>query len=1091
MRALVVRWFVGMITRATRIRLRDALFLTLPALAFTLYLTVGAVLDYRNLVQFDDWWSNGASVRSAFGGRARTALHLPAAMRLRARMDAAAVDPGIVRLRVDWGLWKDRFQDPLRGWDRWTDAELVSGGGIQRVEIRKRGDTSINWTTEKKSFTLETSKANLFKSHRRLAFSAKEILPQYVISEVASEFDLLIPNQEIAPVFLNGRFYGLFRVMEVIDESFLRRQGRMPGNIYRGDTAERGEYFKGLPRPLFQNPYIWDRVAENNHAAVQHLRGGHAVLIEALNGSTFEDHLGLMSRVDREEIARLVAAMLVAGDPYHMSGIHNQFWYEDPATALLHPVVWDLRLRDLDSTPHRLNLLLRGLLRDPFVVDRVLHEIHSRTINGDLLQVAQDRVSGAYERFRPYFEYEWLRHIVPDVGSPDEVLSQLRRNLEILRSWMADARIAYNAQPRPGEFILDFETRGYAGLDLTAFDITGSHVGLETLQLWADRNRNGRLDPSDAEVAVSPSRTESGGRITLLEPEGLLPGWDTGGQGIQPGRVHYRFFVTGPDSIIQRITRIRPDLRNRVTGARQTPAGWSTDERILPSSSWSPWQYPPDSFAVHRWSGRVSLDRTFRAGRGDTLVIAPGTVVELGPDVSIVSQGTVLAAGTEDEPIVFRPAVSGRPWGALALQGPTASGSRFQHVRFEFGGGAVVDRVEYSGMVSVHRAQDVVFRDVEFVRNVRSDDALRALYAHVELKRCRFLDANADGIDFDSSSGSIEDCSFEDSGNDAIDLMTSDPLIVGNRMSGSRDKGISIGERSRPLIFNNHITRSDIGIEVKDASEPVLLHNVIRENRLGLLQRVKNWRYGEGGWAKLIGTVIEANEQDIQNDPDSRLTVPAPAVTGIVGMTEDAVTTAGRARVPDWIYVRHGIRPDSADPGLVAGWTPTVRIDPVFDLDFKNDFGRSVRRWVRSGGVEDVRIQDRNLVARVYKHEGSIRRSIDWEVGTTASYWLVIEVATRDVISVDLVLGTEGGPGVSVPVEITENLSDFRFMTVPLPPGRYRFLELKVRPDREARVVDPRTGFIEAMTGRVAVHGVQVHRVRRPEAAALATGEAE
>ena len=39
---------------------------------------------------------------------------------------------------------------------------------------------------------------------------------------------------------------GLYRVLEVVDESLLRGHSRMPGNIFRLDARSRGEIFRGL-----------------------------------------------------------------------------------------------------------------------------------------------------------------------------------------------------------------------------------------------------------------------------------------------------------------------------------------------------------------------------------------------------------------------------------------------------------------------------------------------------------------------------------------------------------------------------------------------------------------------------------------------------------------------------------------------------------------------------------------------------------------------------------------------------------------------------------------------------------------------------
>ena len=78
----------------------------------------------------------------------------------------------------------------------------------------------------------------------------------------------------------------------------------------------------------------------------------------------------LFERIDRAEISRLLALDLCVGDPWHSSGVHNQFWYEDPSSGVLHPIAWDLRMLDLDHPPadSRFNRFWRAALREPMAI---------------------------------------------------------------------------------------------------------------------------------------------------------------------------------------------------------------------------------------------------------------------------------------------------------------------------------------------------------------------------------------------------------------------------------------------------------------------------------------------------------------------------------------------------------------------------------------------------------------------------------------------------------------------------------------------------------------------------------------------------
>ena len=432
-------------------RLRDVLIFSLLPLLVGVYLVAAAISDYSNMHQFDDPWSRPVTLDTFFFERVSAVLKLPRMWALQRRLDPEKDDPGVLRLSMQPELWNSWEDDPLAFFGQWTNATLMRGNDWNPVKLRKRGDNSVHWITEKKSFTMRTRRSTLFKGYSRLGFSAKSVLHSYTVARLASEFDLLAPFSTVAPVFVNEKFYGIFRVSELIDESFLRHNGRLPGNIFRGDTAERGEVYKGLPRGLAVNPYIWDRVAKD-HLPSAHADATLQTFLRDLNGTTFDDHLRLMSWVDLDEIARLLALMLVAGDPMHISSIHNNYWYQDPSSGLLHPIPWDIRLLILEvlQTRHyRVSEVLREFFRNPFVLDRTLHLIQEKVAGDRLFQTAERIVRSISERYKEPFDYDRLREpLTPSVGQADDVLHVLRSNIRLLNDWFNDSVVAFHAETR-------------------------------------------------------------------------------------------------------------------------------------------------------------------------------------------------------------------------------------------------------------------------------------------------------------------------------------------------------------------------------------------------------------------------------------------------------------------------------------------------------------------------------------------------------------------------------------------------------------------------------------------------------------------
>lgn len=1009
-----------------RLRLRDVVVFTLPLALLGAYVFGSAIGDFRLLNQYDDWWSRAAHVPRLGWNRVKAMVTLPRRLQLEHRLAPEAEDAATFRLRVDrtrfWAL--SNGMPATRG--EWLEAELVRGSELHPVEVRFRGDTSVHWTADKKSLTVKTGKRDFYKGHRRFALTLKDVLPQFLVNSLARDFDLLAPETAVAPVYVNDRFHGVYRFVEDVDESFLRRHGNMPGNVFRGDAAERGEYFKNVPRELFLNPYIWDRVAFNDRPGSI----GDAALgrwIADLNGGTHADHERFLSWLDLDEMARYVALSMAAGDPYHMSGVHNQLWYEEPSSGKLHPVVWDLRLLPLEPAPQPVNRFLATLLRDPRVMAGALEELHGWLRDDRLLALARERLARPAERYAAELGIDRLRAgAISDVGDAGEALAQLAENLDVLRAWVGDARAdAWSGRAPelgPEWLVLDVVVRGRAPLEMKVLGLRGPRAGGGTVELWADADLDGAPGDGDRPLEVA----DEGTAVRLLRPERLLAGTDTAGPGIGAAPVAYRYFLRvtdaptdGPPGAAGEL-RARPYLGNAVTGGGAR-VGELEPGTVLPEgTTWHPWLRAEPTRRTIELAGEVHLDADLVVAPHETLLLAPGTRLVLAPNVSVLAKGRVLAAGTAAAPVEVVPADPDLPWGAFALQGSGADGSRFRHVRFRRGGGALLERVEYKGMVDVYWARDVSFEGCEFSDNVRCDDAINAVNADVDLLGCAFRDTAADAVDYDFSTGLIRGCSFERVGNDGVDLMSCGPTIADNRLRGAGDKGISVGEESFPLIYRNDVEDCAIGVEVKDFSRPLLAANTLRGCGVGVNAYLKNWRYGAGGWPVLFGNEVLENDRAEALDAASRRTRPR----------------GDAARVLLW---EAGLVPDED-----GGWRRDPPPAPVADQRFRDGLESVAAGW-RGDRLRRLHQRDHDLVVRAGRDGGRAGLGVDWSLEPGSDHVLLLEVATRWLEDARVgVVGADGREPRLVDLPILDDPAEYALVAVPLPPGDHRGLVLEL-----------------------------------------------
>jgi parallel beta-helix repeat protein len=268
----------------------------------------------------------------------------------------------------------------------------------------------------------------------------------------------------------------------------------------------------------------------------------------------------------------------------------------------------------------------------------------------------------------------------------------------------------------------------------------------------------------------------------------------------------------------------------------------------------------------------VSLTEKVIIRPGVTLVVDAGVTVMLAADAAILVEGSLLANGTANQPILFTRAAGSSGWPGIEFSGAQVwntflSRSIFEFCHFDYVSNEValeaweVD-LEFSNCVfekianTVIRCHDTKLRVADSLfRNC--GEGVNAVRCDADISRNRFyhIRNGADAIDVDLeyrgeglkpaniAQNIIEYCS-----GDGIDLGSSAARISGNLIRRCADKGISLGEGSNARVENNVVLHCAIGIAVKDRSAPVMANNSVVSCTVGVsaYERKLAWA-GRGG----------------------------------------------------------------------------------------------------------------------------------------------------------------------------------------------------------------------------------------------------
>ncbi|MBE9536645.1 MAG: CotH kinase family protein [Proteobacteria bacterium] len=766
---------------------------------------------------------------------------------------------------------------------KYVKGRLFSEGKLLKVKVKYRGDFVYHWGYYKKSLRIKTKKSRLFEgmhSFNLIAPKSTEQLRTFLSYRLASIMGLVTPRVEMVNVTINGKSQGLYTLVEQLNESTLRNNQLMPGDLYKGELMGK-DYYTGSTGLVFDHPSLWAKAAVNNHYPPESRKPlEHFIKLLNLSNSPDEkkreDGVKKFSSFLNMDTWGRFNAFEILTHSVHYDPYHNWRLYYDPARSHFIPIVWD----PYGWAPFWLPKEGQGM--DLTVSSTRLHKALNN--NGTFLRARHQAIRDFFKSGSDKIFLNEVGQVVKDIepyiyndpnliamtqnqgffaGDPQEVMTAIRQLRENIKKVFTEVRKGYlskngnvsyfESKPNKVLSILITGRRPVYKLSINYLAPFQDTVSAK-IRYW----RNGQKKEVDISGAVSQNGTNIQVSTNLLPQSSNVTG-------NQP--TYYELLLKGiPRG--NKLIEVQADRGGNGFEQAQHIGEIKRRSFMTMNNVINPEPLPKPII----WSGVVEISSVQEVN--SELIIKPGTTILLKPGASLILHKRLFAEGTPEKPIRFFPAgKSQEPWGAIVLKGRGANNSVLSYCNFKGGSGLKDDLFEYSAMFSVHDVLGVRVNNSIFSNSKSTDDMVHAVYSDIKFNESTFIQAYADALDLDMSSTTIENCRFTNSGNDAIDLMTSKAVLIDTIIENSGDKGVSVGEGAQLVAINNRLKGNLVGVQSKDSSIAVLYNVDLSENGRALDAYKKNWRYGGGGKIFLYKGHLSGNKEEIKADKKSLIKI--------------------------------------------------------------------------------------------------------------------------------------------------------------------------------------------------------------------------
>lgn len=761
-------------------------------------------------------------------------------------------------------------------------ATFIYQGQSYSSKVRYRGETSVHWLSDKKSWRITIKDDNLPEGRRAIDFivpNGRDFLMEQFNFYRAKKMGLTVPWSELGILKVNGDSQGVFFIVEHWGKEFLEK------NNLSADTNFYGE--SSINQLIWTDTRYWQKYTSNPDEPFDNFSDLQQLLELINNSSDAEFKKNIWQIVDEDNFYAWWTHMILAGS-VHQDWAHNIRPYFDRTIGKFQFIPWDVDSGQLaeKGLDRNFNPLISRVVQIPEF--KLKRDLLLKAYVDDKKNLADDLAyyDELYAKTRIAFYQDPIKAFSSETFDSEvkRIRNLIKENFDFVKDYLDQAKLNTEIHLNQNGIIssVDIITTNPVPLMLKSFSVS-STPAVDFL-VYLDSNNNKKFDVTDRFLG----QVQSGVNLILRKPLELRavmrPKFADPSlyEAYEFLPTFMRLFLAPINYQAIRDLKINLSATNVIT-ERQAKVGFKFfDEGLFADFSRltltrqeflteHPEFVPDDGQGVTLGPGNYIFNKRVILPVGLKLTINPGTKIYLGQGVSIVAYDSVNLNGATTSPIMFQRLNQGQAWGILAIVG--APEVKIKHAQFEGGTSDVVNGAFFTGMVSIHRVKQVMIDKSSFRRasvQANGDDGVNIKYGKVNITDSVFERNFGDGLDLDFTDGEVRNSVFKDNGNDGLDISGSQLLLADLFISGSGDKGISVGEKSTATVKRAEVTKSNIGIAVKDSSTGELSESKIYGNNIGLSAYNKKPIFG-GGEMTIINVVFNDNKKETEIDAKSKI----------------------------------------------------------------------------------------------------------------------------------------------------------------------------------------------------------------------------
>jgi hypothetical protein len=761
---------------------------------------------------------------------------------------------------------------------QWLPGSMLNiNGNLQDIQIRYRGDNPQNWLLEKKNLRIKTKKKEMHDRRRYYEYTGFD-LELFPINNIARRMGILTNNSMLVELFINGESNGVFMQDERFDENFLRRNKKMPVNLYKGENHN-VEKRIGIDENLYNNPGLWSKTAIFNKKSSNDKSDLKEFLSILQSAEVREkDFKKLIEYIDLDNWANYASFMILTKS-YQADHIHNVRLAIDPWSGYVYPILQDPHPVEIDQKIYSLEYskddLLSLLNRSSLFIDKKYEKLFSFGINSKILS----KEIKYFDEINKQFLISLKRD--PEINSKKmlEKIEIFKKNLkkteEIIKKKLLAKPVSGWKQNFNNTIVFVDGEMPLTNIELIFDSEIPDWVGL-------DANYNGVIDEneykffSDGKKNITIPAKLYANRISFSKRKTNMFAYPNfriktsptkfniiSEKNIKPKKIIAQSYFSKKKFSIDYLSNFQAAQTNKLNEVIFNKKFLKTKNKIK------------------EISGKIFVNQNLVYS--NPVKIYPGTQFLISEGSHIIFKNKVIALGTTEDPIIFkRNKNTSKPWGTIGLIGSETANSELSNIIIDGGSGGNFNQINFTSMFSLHKTKDINLNNLSLINHSKYDDMMHVIYCdNITINNAEFLNAPADAIDVDISTNvMISNSKFINSNNDGIDFMESMALVDSTVIFGSKDKGLSIGESSNILIYNTLLEKNNIALAIKDKSDAKVLHVNFKDNKTQISAYRKNWQYGGGGSGYIYRSYFTAEKNLIEISKDSNLEINNTSIAG-------------------------------------------------------------------------------------------------------------------------------------------------------------------------------------------------------------------